>query len=529
MTTDTAEEVSDAVPAAPSALEGAVTTTDPAVLPRYWMVSGGLGLLASVVAGLLVGLERLDLATMDVFGSADELFQFWSAFRVGLVFLGVLPLLIGLASRIVPLQVGASAPAFPRASALAFWLWLLGGGITVAGFLIDGGVGTPNGGSQTQAVALTLVGLLLAITGILLGTVCILTTIVTGRTAGMTLIRVPMFTWSMLVAGTIWMVTLPVLAANAVLAYVDLRGRAPVRFGAEEAIWEQLSWAFTHPQVYAFALPLLGIAADVLPVAGRLRPTGRNALLVLIGLFGVTSFGAYAQTYFDLGTPVVEETLSVVDAFAAVLVALAFLGGILDYLRRGIANVGSRPPAAFVLSLLSVLLLFAATVVGAVHRIEPLELAGRSVGGAQMVLTLGAAGVAIVAGMAWWGDRAVGSATPQAPLFGGGLAIALGVGLVGIAETISGFMGLRDFTGDGVVAAGSPDYTVDTLNVVGFAGYAVVAVGVLGVLAAGISHLRSTTPGAADPWGGHTLEWANGPVEVTSAEPLLDTADEGSA
>jgi len=146
-----------------------------------------------------------------------------------------------------------------------------------------------------------------------------------------------------------------------------------------------------------------------------------------------------------------------------------------------------------------------------------------------MVLTLGAAGVAIVAGMAWWGDRAVGSATPQAPLFGGGLAIALGVGLVGIAETISGFMGLRDFTGDGVVAAGSPDSTVDTLNVVGFAGYAVVAVGVLGVLAAGISHLRSTTPGAADPWGGHTLEWANGPVEVTSAEPLLDTADEGSA
>jgi len=265
----------------PTSLEAAVTTTDHLVVGRAWIASGALFLVVSLLAGLLANLERLDLAGVGLFGSADEFFQFWSAHRVGFVLLAVVPVIVGLATAVVPLQVGATSIVFPRAAALGFWTWLLGAVLTVTGFLIDGGLGTPGSGSQRQAVALTLVGLLMVIGGICVASLCIVTTVAAGRPSGMSLDRVPLFSWTLLVAGTIWLATLPVLAANAVLAYVDLRGRPAVGFGAEDAIWEQLSWAFTHPQVYVFALPLLGIAADVIPVAARRRLPSHNALLVV--------------------------------------------------------------------------------------------------------------------------------------------------------------------------------------------------------------------------------------------------------
>jgi hypothetical protein len=106
----------------------------------------------------LVGIERIGLDDAEVFGSGDEVFQFWSLYRVGLVLLAVVPLLLGLATAVTPLQVGASSIVFPRAAALAFWTWLVGAVVTVVGFLADGGLGTPDAGSQRQAVALFAIG-----------------------------------------------------------------------------------------------------------------------------------------------------------------------------------------------------------------------------------------------------------------------------------------------------------------------------------------------------------------------------------
>jgi heme/copper-type cytochrome/quinol oxidase subunit 1 len=245
-------------------LEEAVTSTDPTVLAKVWGFGGMTSVLLGAVASLLVGFERLDLTSADLLGSADEVFQFWSAHRVALVLLGVLPALMTLATTVVPRQCGANTLVFPRAAALACWTWLVGAVLTVVGFLADGGLGTPGAGGQRQATALTLMGLLLAIAGLLLATVCVVTTIISGRSTGTGLRDLPFTSWTTLVSATIWGSMLPVLAANTVLAYVDLQGRPAVRFGAEDAIWEQLSWMFTHPAVYVLALPVLGIALDVL-------------------------------------------------------------------------------------------------------------------------------------------------------------------------------------------------------------------------------------------------------------------------
>jgi len=524
--TDTPLETDDA-----TALERVVTSTDANTLGRYWIGAGSLTLLASLVAGVLVALERLDLGGTEVFGSADEIFQFWSAHRVGFVLLAIVPILVGLGTAVAPFQVGSDSIAFPRMAAFSFWTWLIGAGTTVTGFLIDGGLGTPGAGGQRQAIALTLVGLLMVIGGLLGATVSLLTTIVCGRVAGLTLGRIPLFSWTLLVAGTFWLLTLPVLAANAVLAYVDLRGRTAVRFGAEEAIWEQLSWAFSHPQVYAFALPLVGIAFDIAPVSVRSRLATHDVVLVLTGMLGVVGFGAYAQSFFDTpGTPVMNEAIYVVGAFAAALVVLALFGGLVDALRQGVAisqsGTGNNPPAPMILSALAMLLLLAAAVVGALRAVDPFDLLATSATGAQMTLTMGAAFVGTMAGTLWWGDRIFGRVASQGLGLLAGLSAVAGVLLVGVADLFSGFKGQNDFTGASVAAAGSPDSGVDTLNLVALVGSVLLLVGALGWFANGI---RRLTGGAApsDPWGGHTLEWAADPsaVEVASERPLLDVLE----
>ena len=176
-----------------------------------------------------------------------------------------------------------------------------------------------------------------------------------------------------------------------------------------------------------------------------------------------------------------------------------------------------------VLSVLSMLLLLGAGVAGALRAVDPLDLLGTSATGAQMTLTIGAALVGAMAGTLWWGDRIFGKSSSQGLGLLAGLAAVVGVLLVGAADLVSGFLGQADFTGASVAAAGSPDSGVDGLNVVALVGVVLVLVGALGWFANGIKRLTGV-PAPADPWGGHTLEWADDPlsVEVTSERPLLD-------
>tara|TARA_B100000929_G_scaffold43569_1_gene30997 strand:- start:533 stop:1417 length:885 start_codon:yes stop_codon:yes gene_type:complete len=286
---------------------------------------------------------------------------------------------------------------------------------------------------------------------------------------------------------------LPVLAANIVLTYVDLRGRSAVRFGAEDAIWEQLSWMFTHPAVYVLALPVLGIALDVLSATTGTTQANRDVLLVATAAFGFLSFGAYAQPFFDTpGTPVMEEALYVVMAFAIVPVALAILGGVADTLRRGASNLGTRPPAETVCALLSIMLIVAGTAVGALRVIAPLDLLGTSVTGAQFTLVVGGAVLGVGAGFQHWGDDLVGGPGARSGLnLLGGLAVAGGVVLVGATDLISGLLGQSDFTGVDLATAGYPDSGVDGLNLVSMVGSLALVGGLVAWQASGILHLTA--------------------------------------
>ena len=255
---------------------------------------------------------------------------------------------------------------------------------------------------------------------------------------------------------------------------------------------------FTHPAIYVLALPVLGSALDVVEATARVDQANRDVLLVATAAFGFLSFGAFAQTFFDTpGPPIAEEALSVVAAFAIVPVALAIVGGLADTLRRGAANLGSKPPAETVCALLAALLVLAGTAVGAIRVVAPLELLETSVTGAHFSLVLGASILGIGAGFYHWGEEMVGPKGRRPGLFLlGGLAVAGGTILAGVADLFSGLLDQSDFTGVDLSTAGNPGSGVDGLNVVSMLGSLVLLGGLALWMLVGSLHTAANQKGA---------------------------------
>ena len=166
----------------PGGLAGWVMTVDHKRVGRLYIAVSLVVVGAALVIGGLLALERVDVTPGQIIHS-DAVGQMLSLYRYGLVFAGVLPLLLGLAIAIVPLQVGAYRIAFPRAAAASFWGWLLGSGLMILAYGLNGGPG----GGDSEAVDLFLVSLGMVVVSLLLGALCVVTTCLTMRTAGMTL------------------------------------------------------------------------------------------------------------------------------------------------------------------------------------------------------------------------------------------------------------------------------------------------------------------------------------------------------
>ena len=310
-----------------------------------------------LVCGLLLHIERANLPGLEVFAGMESFRQFFTLYRVGLIFLFVAPLWIGLATHVVPLQIGARGVAFPRAAAAAFWGWLTGAGILIASWAIDGGLAS---GGEQRAVELSLLAFAMVALSLLTAVAVLLTTMCTQRPAGMSLERMPLFSWSMFVAGAIWLLSLPVLVANLVIMWVDLRGPSAVRFGAGQNLYEQVSWVFEQPQVFVFAIPVIGVVGEILQVAFGAPQRRWGLMLSLVGLAGVFSFGADLQRFFS---PAAQTTpLYVISGIVVALVVVALLGGWADL---GRSSTGRMPrPSGYLAVAMSALgvLVFAAIV-----------------------------------------------------------------------------------------------------------------------------------------------------------------------
>ena len=538
MTESPPAEAAEAEPkaAAELAAEGLyawLSTSDHKVIGRIWIRLSLLLLVAATAVGAAVAFEQVDGTDTDIFGGLNGYFQMWGLYRFGMVLLVLAPLFIGLATVIVPMQVGSSNIAFPRAALAAAWGYVFGAIVTVVSVLAGGGWGALDGvtGDEADAIELTLLGTGIVIVSILLASVCLATTVISLRTPGMGLAKVPLFAWSMLVTASVWLLTLPVLVANLVIVTVDLRG-GPLLFGNPEGsdqIYSQLAWLFEQPQIYSMAIPVLGVIGSVAPVVNKGRHLSHAAGMVLIGLAGLLSVGGWSQPFFgderdsSSSSPLPSWPLS----GARSCPALARHDG-----------EGRRPwhppaPLAGAFGAAGVLLL--ATVAGTVRVVLPLlddsiPMIGTTADTAVLNLVVFAALSGGVAGLWFWAPKIGGRSLSN--LSGlGVITMLLGGGvLLGAGALLAGF----DDTPDNAV--GSFDSLTETGMTIAAIGSVLAVLGALGVLAALATALRNDADADGDPWGGHTLEWAtatpadnfSGPLaRVMSEAPLLDEpADE---
>ena len=506
--------------AQPTGLAGVLGSGDHKVLGRMFIITSLLFGLVVVALGQAFAVEGLTPNTLSVF-SAETVFQFFTFFRVASVFLLAIPLVIGVAFVVVPLQVGARSLAFPRAAAASFWGWLLGSALLVASYAMNGG---PGGGSA-KGVNLWIAALALVVVAILLAAVSLATTVLALRTPGLTLDRAPLFAWSVLVASIMWLLTMPVLFGLLALMYVDHR-HAGNSFGASGGLYGRLLWVLRNPQIYTVAIPVLGFAADALATTSRTRIAPRFVAQGAIGAFGILGFGAFvAGVTPEAGA--YDSLVVIAVGVAAVLPVLAILGLVGDLFRRG----SFRLTAGALYAVSSLLLLLLGVAAGALGSIPRLDTAGTvfDLGVTNAVLL--ASIIASLGGVHWWATKigrqpaneAIGRLAP--------LVLLLGAAAVVIPDLISGL------AGDG--AETRLDWTggIKGLNVVVVIGTAVVVLGLLAAIVSLLPIVKRGTDVAADPWEGQTLEWLapsppplsnfEAPLpEVTSAEPLLDLREE---
>ncbi len=436
-------------------LTAAVKTGDHQVIGRLFIGVSLLFAVGATVIGVLLGAERITAFSVDdVFGGVNAWFQMWTLYRVALVLLVVMPLLLGLAMAVLPGQIGADGLAFPRAALASFWAWLIGSIIVVASVFAGGGWGAIDGVSSDErdAITLTVLGVALVTAALLISAIVVATTVISLRRPGMSLLDIPPFAWSMLVTTAVWLLTLPIWMANIALVYTDLRGRAPISFGKPEGliIWPQLDWITEQPAVYALAIPVLGITAQMAEAVSGRRSARPEVVAASVGLFGLLSIGGWSQDFFTAGPLGAGSDhryglVYVVFGLAALLPVLAVAGGAAGSLLRGGAkSITGMGTFRMLGSAVGLLLLAGAAFAGALRVIEPFELLERSTNtgifNAVVVATLAAA----AAGLWHWSGDVLGSAASErAGRAGAGLLAVGGVLLAG-PDVVSGFRGAAD-------------------------------------------------------------------------------------
>jgi heme/copper-type cytochrome/quinol oxidase subunit 1 len=512
-------------PAAPAGLAAVVGSGDPRTIGKLFV---GTSLLFLLVAGVAEALVAFEQQSGDkLFFAADTAQRVATLHETTGLFLGVLPLLLGLATAIVPLQVGASTVAFPRASAAAYWVWLASGALVLASYALDGG---PGGGDRTT-VGLYLLALIAVLVALAVATISVLATVLALRAPGMGLRRAPLFCWSMLVGGTVWLLTLPILAGTLLLAYLDLNYGQQF-LGGSSGVWNHLAWMFWQPTVYVFAVPALGIIADIVPVFARRRHQRHSGAMVLMGLAAALGFGAWSQLGASIDgseTPAPWlhggpwQTVGVL----AVLPVLGLLGLWTATLFKGRIRLATP----LILAVFAGGLVLLAIGAGIATVIGDLDLVGTTWMTAQTELVFLGTLLAALAGVTFWAPKLYGKLLSDGLVrlagtlvFLGGLATAVSLGIAGLLDQ-------QRFVTGGITSVAEGDLSsVETLDLVAGIGLAVVLAG--GLLAAAALLARGRRDPGDDPWDGHTLEWttsspppignfATVPV-ITSEAPLYD-------
>ena len=507
------------------------TTSDHKKIGRLFIVVALVVAAGGAVIGAFLGFERISATGYSVL-DRDMVVQLNNLYRILLAFGVALPLLLGVAISVVPLQIGAKSIAFARMALFGFWMWVGGLVVVVWSIAANGGPG----GGESKMVDLFLVGLVIAVSGAIAAAISLVTTVLTNRAPGMTLSRVPLLTWASLTGGFSIILTLPVVIGTTIYLYVDHHyGR--VAFGGNKGVGEWLGWSLTQPQTYVFAAIGVGVVAEVAAVASGRRHPMRAILLVGSGVLTVAAIGAATQSQHVVtwtgtsGSDKIKELIPfLIFNGLPVLGALIALGGC----ALGLAKGKPRVMAPLVPAFLGLGMVLAGMVGHLVSQFGPAGLAGTVFEEGEFNYVIYGSLLMGMGAVAYWGPKLWGRSLPQSAVFGLGTLGFLGTVLASLPLYVAGFANQPAGIVDGF-SYGGPQ---ELWNALAAIGQALIAVTVVLFL---LTALRAFTAGEAagdDPWDAQTLEWSvSSPAphdnfasvpSVSSAEPLLDLKPAGS-
>ena len=290
-----------------------ITTTDHKTIGYLYLITSFVHFLIGGVLALVMRAQLFEPG-LELVQTKDQYNQLFTMHGTIMLLLFATPLFAGFANVIMPLQIGAPDVAFPRLNAFAYWLYFFGAIITVSGFLTPQGAATfgwtgyaPLSSSTFtpgDGASLWVFGLALSGFGTILGAVNFITTVITMRAPGMTMFRMPIFTWNILVTSILVLMAFPVLAAALFALGADRVFGAHIFDAATGGalMWQHLFWFFGHPEVYIIAIPFFGIVSEVFPVFSRKPVFGYKSLVYATIAIAALSVTVWAHHMYVTGS-----------------------------------------------------------------------------------------------------------------------------------------------------------------------------------------------------------------------------------
>lgn len=520
----------------PTGLMSWLTTVDHKRIGVLYLITAGLFFVLGGIEALII---RSQLATPNgTLVSPDFYNQLFTMHGTTMIFLAVMPLNTGFGNLVAPLMLGARDMAFPRLNAFGYWLYLFGGLLLYSSFFLGG---APNAGwfgyaplterafNGTHGVDFWILSLQLLGVSSLVGALNFIVTILNMRAPGMTINRLPLFVWGVLVTSLLIIFAIPSITVALILLLFDRYFGTAFYLPAAEGdplLWQHLFWFFGHPEVYIMIMPAFGIISEILATYSRKPIFGYAAMAFAFAAISFISFTVWAHHMFATGISPVADTV-----FAGMSFLVAVPTGIKIFNWLGTIWKGSlHVTTAF---------LFAAGFIGqfTIGGLGGVMLATVPVdwqitdtyfvvGHLHYVLFAGAI-LALFGGTYHWFPKITGrfmnERLGQAHFWltmVGMIMVFLGmhyVGVLGMPRRIYTYL---------------PDKGWDLWNLIETIGAFMVALGVLIFIVNIVISLRGKATAGNDPWDGQTLEWATSSpppvynfasmIPVNSPRPLWD-------
>jgi cytochrome c oxidase subunit 1 len=506
----------EARPPARGGLADWVTTVDHKRIGiLYIFTSLGVFLLAGIFA-LLVRMELAEpsLGVLSK-GGYNELFTMHGTM---MIFLFAAQISTGFANYFVPIQIGAADVAFPRLNAMSYWLYLFGSLMVLSGFLTAGGAASagwtgyaPLSDSQfLQGRGMDLWVMGLAIVGVagIAGAVNLVTTIFNLRAPGMTMFRLPLFTWGVLVTQLMILFAFPPLTAALAMLFLERNFSASFfnpAVGGSPLLWQHLFWFFGHPEVYIVIFPGFGIISEVIPVFSRKPIFGyRGMVFAFFAIFSL-SFGVWAHHMFTTGQ-VYLPWFSLMSFLIAVPTGIKVFNWLATLWRGSIV---------FTTAMLHALAFIVVFVIGGITGVfvasPPIDFAVNDtyyvVAHFHYVMAM-ALLFALIAGTYFWFPKMTGRFLDERLGKIGFWLLFIAVNLTFFPQYLLGLRGMPRR-----IADYRPDLGWNDLNLLSSIGGYLVALSILLLLVNIGRSLRGPRTAGDDPWEGNSLEW------VTTSPP----------